>query len=102
MPTYTFEGKNILGLGAFKSYAGLWFFQGALLQDKHQQLINAQKDKTQAMRQWRITSMEHVNEAWIKQYIQEAIQHQKEGQRDKGAPQSAPDYSQRATRSPGC
>ena len=26
-PVYTSNGKNIVGLGAFKSYTGLWFFK---------------------------------------------------------------------------
>ena len=26
-PCYTANGKNVVGLGAFKSYFGLWFFQ---------------------------------------------------------------------------
>lgn len=40
-PVYTSNGKNIVGLGAFKSYTGLWFFQGALLKDEKKLLINA-------------------------------------------------------------
>ena len=32
-PCYTFDGKNVVGLSAFKSYFGLWFFQGVLLKD---------------------------------------------------------------------
>ena len=35
-PCYTLNGKNVVGLGAFKSYVGLWFFQGALLKDAQQ------------------------------------------------------------------
>ena len=38
-PCYTFGGKNIVGIGAFKSYVGLWFFQGALLTDPGKRLI---------------------------------------------------------------
>jgi len=33
IPVYTYDKKNIVGIGSFKSYAGLWFFQGALLKD---------------------------------------------------------------------
>ncbi|NJO87983.1 MAG: DUF1801 domain-containing protein, partial [Chloroflexia bacterium] len=57
-PTYTFNGKNIVGLGAFKSYVGLWFHQGALLADPEKKLINAQEGTTKALRQWRFNSME--------------------------------------------
>ena len=31
MPTYTINNKNVLGIGAFKSYFGIWFFQGVFL-----------------------------------------------------------------------
>ena len=30
-PCYTCQGKNVVGIGGFKAYFGLWFFQGALL-----------------------------------------------------------------------
>ncbi|MBT8384363.1 MAG: DUF1801 domain-containing protein, partial [Bacteroidia bacterium] len=30
MPTYTLQNKNIVGMSAFKSHCGIWFFQGGL------------------------------------------------------------------------
>ncbi|MCZ6643031.1 MAG: DUF1801 domain-containing protein [Gammaproteobacteria bacterium] len=39
-PCYTFDGKNVVGLGSFKSYFGLWFFHGVLLKDDRRVLIN--------------------------------------------------------------
>ncbi len=44
-PCYTYEGKNLVGIGAFKSYFGLWFHQGALLSDDAQVLQNTQEGK---------------------------------------------------------
>jgi len=82
-PTYTVNKKNIVGLGAFKSYAGLWFFQGALLEDPHKILINAQEGKTNAMRQMRFSSVEEIDEKTIKKYVEEAIKNQKEGREIK-------------------
>ena len=35
-PYSTRGGKNLIGLGAFTSYFGLWFHQGALLPDPEQ------------------------------------------------------------------
>ena len=55
-PCYTFDRKNVVGLGAFRSYVGLWFFQGVLLKDERQVLINAQSGRTKAQRQWRFTA----------------------------------------------
>ena len=49
-PVYTKDGKNLFGLGAFKNHYGIWFFQGALLKNNTEFLVNAQEGKTQAMR----------------------------------------------------
>ncbi len=80
-PVYTLDGKNLVGLGAFKSYVGIWFFQGALLKDERQKLINAQENKTRAMRQWRFNSEEEIlpSAEIIKTYILEAIELQRQG-----------------------
>lgn len=80
-PVYGINGKNVIGLGAFKSYCGLWFFQGALLQDKDNKLINAQGGKTKALRQWRLESLKEIRKEseTIKAYIREAIDNQKKG-----------------------
>jgi uncharacterized protein YdeI (YjbR/CyaY-like superfamily) len=73
-PTYVFKDKNIVGLSAFKNYCGLWFFQGAILKDKHKVFINAQEGKTKAMLQWRFHSLDEINTDLIKEYVNEAIQ----------------------------
>ncbi len=82
-PVYCYEGKNIVGLGAFKSYAGLWFFQGVFLKDKAKVLINAQEEKTKALRQWRFYSMNEIDENLVKEYVKEAIENQKKGKEVK-------------------
>jgi len=71
-PCYTSGGKNVVGMGAFKSYFGLWFFQGALLEDKAKILVNAQAGKTKALRQWRFTSKNQIDTRRIKAYLKEA------------------------------
>ncbi len=78
-PCYTFDGKNIVGLGAFKDYFGLWFHQGVLLADKNKVLINAQEGKTRALRQWRMASMENIDSGLVTAYIHEAIDLAKAG-----------------------
>ena len=85
VPVYTFEGKNIVGTTAFKSYVGLWFFQGALLKDKKKKLINAQAGKTKALRRWRFNSVKEIKteSKTIKQYLEEAILNQKQGKEIK-------------------
>lgn len=84
-PCYTFNGKNVVGIGGFKSYFGLWFFQGALLQDKSNVLINAQEGRTKALRQWRFGSKKEIKPRLIRQYIKEAIELQATGKEIKPA-----------------
>lgn len=62
-PCYTFDGQNVVGLAGFKSYFGLWFHQGALLNDKNKALINAQEGATKALRQWRMNSAREIEPA---------------------------------------
>jgi uncharacterized protein YdeI (YjbR/CyaY-like superfamily) len=82
-PVYALNNKNIVGLGAFKSYVGLWFFQGMYLTDTHNKLVNAQEGKTVAMRQWRFNHIKEINERLVKEYIDEAIENQKAGKEFK-------------------
>ena len=82
-PVYTIKNKNVIGLGAFKSYVGLWFFQGALLKDVQKVLVNAQEGKTVAMRQWRFESITDVDIPLVNAYIKEAIENQKQGKEIK-------------------
>jgi len=79
IPVFTVNGKNVVGLSAFTSHIGLWFFQGALLKDEAKVLMNAQEGKTQAMRHWKFTSDDTIPEALVKTYVDEAVQHQKDG-----------------------
>ncbi|MGB0714750.1 MAG: YdeI/OmpD-associated family protein [Phycisphaerae bacterium] len=82
-PCYVYEGKNVVGLLAFKTYFGLWFHQGALMSDPQGVLINAQEGKTKALRQWRMTSAKDIKVRTIKAYIKEAIELQAQGKEIK-------------------
>jgi len=73
-PCYTCDGKLVVGLAAFKEHVALWFHQGALLEDRDQVLINAQKGRTKALRQWRFTKIEEIKVRQIKSYLKEAIE----------------------------
>lgn len=72
-PVYVAGGRNIVGVAAFKSYFGLWFFDGARLSDKHGVLVNAQEGRTQSMRQWRMTAAKDIRPAAVKAYVREAM-----------------------------
>lgn len=79
IPVYCFGKENVVGCCEFNHHFGLWFYQGALLQDEHQKLINANEASTKAMRQWRMTSMEEIDEQLIKHYLIESIENFKIG-----------------------
>lgn len=82
-PVYTLGGKHVAGMGAFKSYVGIWFFQWAFLKDPYKKLINAQEGKTLALRQLRFATNEELDYELVKEYVAEAIQNQKEGKEIK-------------------
>ena len=79
MPTYCFNGKNIGGVGAFKNHFCLWFHNGAFLKDEQNLLINAQENKTKALRQMRFKTKVDINEAAVLAYVKKAIENQRLG-----------------------
>ncbi len=78
-PVYTLNGKNVVGIGAFKNHFALWFFNGALLRKNTSLILNAQEGKTKGLRQIRFEKNEDVDVEALIPYIKEAIQNQKEG-----------------------
>lgn len=79
VPTYVLNNKNVVSLGAFKNHCALWFFNGALLQKNTELLVNAQKEKTKALRQIRFKENDQLQLSVLKKYVEEAIQLQKAG-----------------------
>ena len=79
IPTYTINNKNVLSISAFKNHFGIWFYNGALLKDTNNKLINAQEGKTQAMRQLRFKTITEIDESLVLSYINEAVSNQKKG-----------------------
>ena len=82
-PAYMINGKNVVGIGAFKSYVGLWFHQGVFLKDEAGVLINAQEGTTKGLRQWRFQKGDKIDEKLVLSYVLEAIRNQKEGREIK-------------------
>lgn len=78
-PVYTLNGKNVIGLGAFKNHFGIWFFNGVFLKDQLNLLINAQENKTKALRQMRLKHIDEINRGTVLAYVKEAIENQKQG-----------------------
>ncbi len=77
-PVYTLNGKNVLGIGAFKNHFGIWFFNGVFLKDEKKLLVNAQ-EKTKALRQMRFESQSEIDRNSVLAYVKEAIENQKLG-----------------------
>lgn len=79
---YTHNGKNVLGIGGFKSYFGLWFFNGVFLKDEANLLVSG-NETTKAQRQLRFNSLSEIDEKLVLTYIKEAIQLEEKGVKHK-------------------
>ncbi len=79
MDVYTYQGKNVVGFLGFKNHFALWFYKGIFLTDPYRVLVNAQKEVTKAMLQWRFTSIDEIDETRILEYVREAIKNEQEG-----------------------
>ena len=90
-PVYTFKGKNVLSLTAFKSYVALAFFKGSLFKDPDKVLISP-GENSQIFRQLRFTHLEEVEllKPAIVHFIKEAIEIEKSGVKIESKPQSIP------------
>ena len=78
-PVYTYNNKNVVGIGGFKSYFGIWFFNGVFLKDEKKILINANEENTKSLRQMRFNSVKEIDEKLILAYIKEAIEIEEKG-----------------------
>jgi uncharacterized protein YdeI (YjbR/CyaY-like superfamily) len=80
VPCYTYQNSNIVIIQGFKSYCGLSFFKGALLNDANQLLVKP-RENTQSGRLIRFTNTKDIIalEPVLKAYIFEAIELEKKG-----------------------
>lgn len=76
---YTLNNKNVLGIGGFKNYFTIWFWNGVFLKDELKVLVNANEGVTKGLRQWRFASRDEINEKQILAYVKEAIENEKLG-----------------------
>ena len=79
MPTYTIDGKNLIGLSGFKNHFGVWFHQGSFLSDPLKLLENAQEGKTKGMRHIKYMSSDEVNIEALQAYFDETKENHKAG-----------------------
>lgn len=80
VPCYTYQGKNIVILGAFKDSCIISFFKGTLLQDA-QNILTAPGENSQSTRWVKFTNVKDIQrlETTLKEYIYEAIEVEKAG-----------------------
>ena len=79
IPVYTLNNKNVFGIARFKHHFGIWFYNGAYMNDPKNVLENAQEGKTKAMRGWKLYKIEEIHTGDVLAYLQEAIIKHKEG-----------------------
>lgn len=79
MPSYAYDGRNLVGIGSFKNWSCLWFHEGSLLLDKAKVLENAQEGKTVGMRQWRFANIDEIDKTLVTAYLNETIENKKAG-----------------------
>lgn len=79
-PCYTYKNNNVVMVAAFKKYAALAFFKGALLGDP-EAIFVAPGENSQSTRQIRFTSVKDIlkMEPFLKAYIWEAVEVEKAG-----------------------
>jgi uncharacterized protein YdeI (YjbR/CyaY-like superfamily) len=80
VPCYTFNGANIILIGAFKEYCSLSFVKGVLLKDT-EQILESPGENSQSVKLAKFTSLGGIQEkdAILKAYIFEAIEVEKAG-----------------------
>ena len=77
-PCYTLNKKNVVLIHGFKDYCALMFFNGALLKDPDNILIQ-QTENVQATRQIRFSNPGEIKPGQVKAYIEAAIEVEKAG-----------------------
>ena len=97
VPCYTFQGKNVLMVSAFKEYCALSFLKGILLLDE-KDILQAPGKNSQSSRVIRFSNIQEIIklENLIKSYIFEAIEVEKAGLKVefKKNPEPVPDELQ--------
>lgn len=71
-PCYVLGKRLVVGLGAFKSYVGMWFHDGDKMKDPAG-VLTASQTTTKYMRKLQITEPGKVDKKLVKSYIEEAV-----------------------------
>lgn len=85
-PAYLLNGKNLIGLTAFKNHCAIWFHNGVFLKDKDKKLVNAQEGTTKGLRQWRFEEGDKFPTRLVKSYVLETMDNARAGKQIKPSP----------------
>lgn len=79
-PCYTYQGKNVVVIGAFKNYICLSFFKGALIQDP-KGLLTSPGENSKTFKQFKFNQISeiHAHKMNIIAFIKQAIEIEKSG-----------------------
>ena len=82
IPVYRINGKNVVGIIAYKNWVTLIFYNGALLSDE-KKLFHQPEEKARALRQWRFSSLDNIRDhiESIIEYVDEAKENALRGKR---------------------
>ncbi len=80
VPCYTYKGKNVLTISAFKEYCCISFFKGVLLKDEHDLLVKPGPN-SQSARLLKFNQLSQIENHCdtIQAYIEEAIDIERKG-----------------------
>jgi len=74
--------SNVVGIVVLKKYVALWFYQGALLDDPKNRLIQA-SETTTGLRQLRFEKPEDIDAAYLTDLLQQAVENDRQGKKVK-------------------
>lgn len=92
-PCYTFQGNNVLLIGAFKEKAVLSFLKGALIKDEAG-ILDLPGENSQSAKVFKVTKAEQisVHRDLLKAYIYEAIELERSGAKVETKQPTAQDW----------
>lgn len=91
VPCYTFQGKNVFNISAFKNFACVGFFKGALLSDP-QKILEKQGENSQSGRIIKFTTPSEVTKykKALLSYFKEAAELEKSGKKIEAPKEKEP------------
>ena len=81
-PVYMLNGKNVVGMAAFKNHVALWFHQGVFM-NENTELLSSSSGSTKSLRQIKFKKGDPIHTAVLRNYVLEAVQNQREGKEIK-------------------